>query len=670
MAVNIGSQTVSGGAKLGVANALQQWADQKNREIAQRSLQAAREEGQQTEVQRDEKGQLVKPEERKGLLGGLIGGKTAEQYNKGARDAYIISVDRDNTQEVNRIAQESDGDLDYFDKVINQYRNTVMGNVDPVAQGDIRASLDFMIGRGRTAVQKVAISRQIQTDKEERWKAFNDYADESSRLTRNGELQGAQENILKARLTLDSMVESGDITRAKADELFLESKKEIFRQGFKKEVIDLAQEDIGKANARLNELEKEVPKDYTPDQWEIVIDDIRADVNRIRSRVVGKAGGSLKEAKQFLKDAKQSLQFGFVISNEDKINGARLVSGTVLEDEYRRLLKMESFAVMPHADRSQILQAMSQTDNLAAQQEFMALSGIHQKINNMAEDDGYGLAVRQGLITPTELDLSDPGTLMQRAEEAEQLSALYGTAVSPLMETEVEALVNRLPEMTPSEKSDLALSLGGNESIFRQIDKKNGSVFAMVGAIGDKDIANAIFTGQELLKTKQVKPPSSNDYLVEAEDYLGGVGEVYGVNDRNTVIRAALDYYAATTDDPTVFKANDFQDALEMVTGGIAKINGRKIELPRGVTDDDFEDFVDELQPQTLEAMGGLLMPNLEVEDVRDAQFISQGNGEYLVEIGGQPQLNKSGEPLIFRYTQELVELNEVSKPKRTRRRR
>lgn len=667
MPVQIGAPTISGAGNATVAQSLDEWANERRQQRAQKNLNDAYEKGRNTPVEKDEEGNRIAPEQQKPFMG-ILGSKTVEQLNQGLRDAYIASIDRDNTEEINRIAQESDGDVDRYNSSVNEYRKKLLAGVDPSANGIISTSLDSMVGRGFTQVQRVSITRSNQASKDQRMEAMSTYLDEAARLTRNGEFKGAQENLLKSRGTLDSMVSSGDISSAAADELFLEGKKEVYRQGYKKEILDVAENDTEAAFNQLEELEKKIPNNFTPDEWENVISDIRTDVSRIATKV--KAGAEKKDkiTKAKLSDMKESLSAGFVVDSSEKAHLYNLVKGTELEPEFKRLLNVEAFAVLKHDDRAAVLNhAQDRATTLESQQEFIALKKSHDSINKMAEEDGYSLGVRQGLIDHIPFDPQDPQSFAKRIEQAEDLSGIYKKEVGPLTQSEVDGIVNILPESTATEKVELALMLGASPAIWKQLDKKNANVFAMAGAIGDRDVMSAIFRGQELIKTNQVKLPTQEEYLEVAEDVIGLAGEVYGIEDRKTVIEAAIAYHAATTDSPEVFSSGDFEDALQAVTGGTTKFNGYRIELPRGVSDDDFEDFAEKLHPDIIEELGGLLF--MKPEDVRDAQWQSIGNGRYHVLQDGLIQLNKQGQPFVVEYSEEIALRNKMlnDRPKSVR---
>lgn len=659
MPVQIGAPTISG-IDLSVADALSQWSNQIQTERAQRNLQRARELGQQQTI--EEKDGVPQLPEQKTALFGVIGRKSVEQYNKGLMDAYLLGVDRDNTEEIARIAQESNGRLDTFDEVSGKYRDTVLANIDQAARGQVQLSLDRLVARSRLQVQHQEISRQQQGSIDDRRNAFETYGQEAVRLMRNGDLEGAQENILKSRVAVDSMVLSGDISQAQADELFLNQEKGVFSQGHKREVLDIAENSIVDAHARVNELEKEIPKSFSPREWEAVVDDIRSDLIRMDSRAKGMARQSKKEARELFGMYKDSVELGFDVNAEQKTRVWDVVAGTDLEDDFQRVHKVQNFSLLPDADRRAIIEtSQSNATTLEQQNDHKALIKAQDRLHKMAEKDGYSLGVRQGLIDEIPLDLNDPAILGERVKQASMLSDHYRVDVSPLTDNEAEAMADNLPNMTAADKTQLAQTLQPAPSVWEQIAGKKAGLFAMAGATGDKDVMGAIFKGEELLAAKQARNPTQKEYAVVADEYLGNAGEVYGTEDRRDVLQAALAHYAFTASDKQEFNDDEFESSLEAVTGGISEVNGFKLELPRGIDEDTFDDFIDEMQPETVESLGGLMFwQGDSAKKIQDAQIVSLGDGNYSVNINGMDQLNKSGELFTFKYTEELRLENEL----------
>jgi hypothetical protein len=176
----------------------------------------------------------------------------------------------------------------------------------------------------------------------------------------------------------------------------------------------------------------------------------------------------------------------------------------------------------------------------------------------------------------------------------------------------------------------------------------------MAGATGDKDLMSIVFKGQELLKNKVVKAPSNTDYLMVTDEYLG---DVYDPTDKAATIEAAKAHYAATAGNQVVFDETAWDESLAAVTGGISEINGHKLELPRGVDEDNFENFIDSFSPDDVETFGGVMGYTKEqaAEVIQDARIKSIGSNEYVVMTNDVQALFKSnGEPFILSFTPEI----------------
>jgi len=221
--------------------------------------------------------------------------------------------------------------------------------------------------------------------------------------------------------------------------------------------------------------------------------------------------------------------------------------------------------------------------------------------------------------------------------------------------------VRGLDLMSPTDKTQLAMTLGDAPAVWKQLDAKNAGLFAMTGAIGDPSIMENVFKGQELIKSGLSSTISKADYLPEFDDI---VGSVYVGKDRRDMLSASMAYYAATADNPD-FDSSDFEDAVQAVSGGIAKINGNKIELPRGVDEDDFDDFIDEFSPTSVEVFGGVWgMKNEEAAElIQKSALVSVGANQYNVRLDdGSRLFSAAGDkPLVISFDAELLEADQTA---------
>lgn len=625
-------------ASASLSQRLFDWSSQIGQERAQKQVKQAYEEG------------LASPGEKKKV--GFIGGKTAEAFNKGARDAYVIGIDQDNTNEVNRIATESEGNLDNFDEIVTKYRNSIANTVDPVAKNEVLMSLDSMISRARGGVEQRAIKQRIAQDKETRNSAYETYTQEAIRLVRNGDQAGSTETLFKIDATLSSMVESGDISAQERDELFRVSKTKASSEAYRQAVMEMANEDIEGAYAQIEEISKEVPDDYNVDEWDRLTISIRNDLSR-------KAKEVNNMAVEALKDYEKANSLGFSVDPSEKIRVKELVStNPELKERFELSNNIRSFSMMSVNDRQALL-ARAQTGQLADVDQYAALNVANNQINKMAKEDGLSLAYAQGVLEFSPFEVGNPESFGVRISQSQMASEHYGVPVSPLTDQEAEGISNGLIEMTADEKVGLAMTFQEAPEVWGQLAGKQAHVFAMAGATGDKELMKSVFKGQELLDAGISKPVRPADYLSDFNDYIEGV---YKPDDAQAVLKSAIAYYAQTSEykDGTYDKG-DFESAIDAVTGGIAKINGYKIELPRGVDESDFEDFIDEIQPQTVRALGGVFG----MSDEQAAELISQSRlegvksgGYKVMPRGNEALFTPEGKPFILIWDDELVAKN------------
>lgn len=592
-----------------------------------------------------------------------------EAFNNSQQSAYLASTDRQAIERLNELENEFSNDVKGYKAGAEGYLKGLVKNAPEAYRPALNNSVSNYVSRGTMRINRNVVEQGQKEAKSELLGAIDTYSSEASRAARNGDFDSVDDLLNKAQLSAKAMVSGGFWTKEQADQTVLGARKEIFRQENKREILEVGAKDPEKAVKMLSNLEKEVPENHTPDEWERVVDDIRTDLARVMP--VRKGGSSKKESADWLRKAKESLKFGFKLSDSDKSEGAALAAASGKQDEYVRLMKMEQFSLLPSKQRNDILGQMSGAETLESQKDYIELQAVHNRITKMAEEDGMTLAKKQGRLEPASME---GGDVKLRNEQAEELSEIYGTTVGPYMESEIQELVAKMDDITPSEKTDLAMSLDANERTYQQLDKKNAPLFAMVAARGDRDIANAVFMGQDLVKTKQASLPRKDDYMPIVEEYLGDIGEVYGIEDRSTIIKAAL-YHNASVGE---FNENDFEKSMESVTGGLGEVNGRRVELPDEVSEDDLEDFMDDLQPGTIEQFGGLLHP-FPIEDIRDGRLVSVGKNRYHLEVlalnntgrgvdkSYVKQYDKNHRPFEITITPELIISNNAMKPKRVR---
>jgi len=271
-----------------------------------------------------------------------------------------------------------------------------------------------------------------------------------------------------------------------------------------------------------------------------------------------------------------------------------------------------------------------------------------------------GFAIKQGIVSDAPLDMSDPQSWIDRVAEAKKASIHYGRDIPAMTDAEADAFSDSLEEMTVKDKTSIAQSLNQDPAVWDTISKVGNPLFSAIGATNDVTVQKTAFKGQEMVATGQAKLPSFQDYIRVADDYLGPVGEVYPSSDRGLVIEAALYHYAKSNPDPSVPDKGAFEDSLAAITGGIGTFNKGKYQLPRDVTEDQFEKMLDRVNEDWLETYGGIggMTTSQAIKQIQNARVVSVPNNksEYNLVIGkGTKLINKNGNAFTFKYDESVV---------------
>jgi hypothetical protein len=225
-------------------------------------------------------------------------GSDERAYNKGLRAAYLADIDNDNRLEVGRIQAENKDNLLGFNDAIEAYREATLNNVDPSAKNVVSSALDEQINRARLSVQANTIQRQYKETQTTLATNAEAAGDEAARLARNGDLQGSGDELLKAFVSIDAL----DVPDAKKEELKRDLERETVEQTHAGQ-IDRTFDNEGAQAAldQLGNIAKEVPKGFSPDEWDSFVASTQKNVNR---RIAREAQGVKAAADAVEKDAK------------------------------------------------------------------------------------------------------------------------------------------------------------------------------------------------------------------------------------------------------------------------------------------------------------------------------------------------------------------------------
>jgi len=598
---------------------------------------------------------VAAPETEKGILASMS--IESQAYNAAMQSAYLSQVSTDSKQQVERIAAQYPDDVQAFNKNIIQYRQGFIQGVSDEFKDEADATIGNYIANAETAVFKNEIIKNRELATASVNARLDGLTREVSEISTAGDRVQAETSLLEYETLIDSKLSIGEIGQDEANEQKRKARNNLESGLLKSEFsADLEASKYAEAYKTLRAFEK--PESFTPQEWESFKANAAVEISRDQSIYKATTAVADQQAKKEFKSYTDSKAIGFPVSKDEEARIQAMVAGDpALEKAYVLIQEIEFFSVASVSDRARMIKE-GQTGNLEDSPAFAAMVTANSKINTLAEKDAYTLGVNQGFIKPEDIivfDPSDQSTLEQRILQAEGLSEHYGVEASPLSDSELLALTNAIPQMIPAEKIVLAKTLAIAPELWGDIAKKGGGTFAMAGATGDSDVMSKVFEGQELIDNKLVVLPKTSDYLGDFTDMVGGV---YLPEDAMNVKNAALAYYAtmgAEDYDPDLFEA-----AVTAVTGGIAEINGFKIELPRGVDPEIFQDFIDDLQPGTVAEMGGIRNHTDEqaAEIIRRSGLIGLKSGSYRIQSDQGPLENEDGSLFILTWDNELAARN------------
>jgi len=302
------------------------------------------------------------------------------------------------------------------------------------------------------------------------------------------------------------------------------------------------------------------------------------------------------------------------------------------------------------------------TEGISTPFEARMVESAEKLLSSMRTEvskDPLSYGIKAGIISATPIDYTSmegmARSLEQRIDDARKVANHYGVTPRFLTDDEADRLSTAIDEVqTPAEKAQFAVNLNNMPpEIWEQLAEKGNETFAIVSAIGDPTLGRLVFQGETLIEQGLVKMPTKAEAAAVVQDYMSNV---YEGEDLTAVIKAANAHYAATTSDRAAYDVDDFEASLKAVTGGIGESNGMKYQLPRGVDQEVFGNFIEKFSARMVTKYGGVageLTPDQAAERIQESQFKSVGNGRWVVMNSGVPIMRKDGEPFIVTWDKD-----------------
>ena len=576
-----------------------------------------------------------------------------ESYNDALEAGYLAQVSTDAKNEFTKLIAQAPDDTAAFSELAQKAIAGIKTGVDPRYVDVIDSTLNNYLSTAQTKVFAAEQAKNRRIANEARLEAIQSASVRAAGLSREGNRQDAMAEVMEAEVTIDSMVATGDLGADKASELKRANRREVLEQDYKFQLDQKVEaEGYSAAFQALDKFERD--KDFTPDEWSAFQASAAQELSRAKSIADAAKTVNEQDIKDTLNQYKTSVSLGFDVDPEEKKRVQALVSDTEYQKDFDLVNRVAGFSLMSAESRNSVIQA-AQTGKLADVAEYKALISANDQINKIAQKDPFTLGIQQGIIKQEPLDISNPMSFGKRIEQAKILSNHYGLPVPVMTSQEADAFSKQIDQMTVDEKIQTAMSLNQAPQTWGLIADKNQAAFSMAGATGDRDLMAKVFSGQEKIKEKLIEPPKKSEYLAEFEDY---VADVYPTKDKSAILQATIAYYSDIQAPGEVFDAGLFEEAMQAVTGGIDTYNGFKIAMPRGIDPDQFDLFVDGIDADYIDSLGGVAgyTSQQAVSAIREGRLLSVGDNEYVLMVSGTAVLMKpDGTPLTLSYDEDVV---------------
>ena len=616
----------------------------------------------------------------------------ASAYNATVSNTQLSQRNADSKQKLNDISVQYKDDPVGFVEAANAYAQAVVSS----APLTIQPQLDETI-KGRILAYNASLTEEFQ--KKTHAANINTLTaniDNSlmgiNELAYSGNLAAANSELALLFPEMDALAAADPKYAIKLDSLKKSVNNKVIESNWLGSINRIAEKDgVPAAMQGLDKIVSgKLPKGYDRDALRSFETSAQQALTRKNTRLSAQTKANAKELTKKVDNYVTAVASGMEISPEVTADIEESVKGnSELEAKVELVQEIGTFSILSKQDQTEMLADIQASGSLDSADKYAALVKANQNVEKQARANGILFAKQQGIIPKNEYVDFDPTILVDdpstpeneyainqadyqtRVKQAKEMSEHYGITISPFEPSEAAVLSALISDATPTQKSQIVGILGTDSAAFKQIAGNNQGVFAQAAALGNPQVMDIVFRGQEQVAKKLHYPLKALDRYQQDFDRI--VGNVYGSRDKRDVLDTALAYYYGMKPGD-IYNSVLFSQAIQAVTGGISTIRGHQTQLPQNVSAPDLDAYFSLMTLDQLEEAGvyqeqvdvgvaftAALIPYQKTYGMEDVVKGGQikaipGKDQYVVyHKGGRVITDEYGEPVKFTVNEQVI---------------
>lgn len=580
------------------------------------------------------------------------------QYNQKLFSTMRSQREQDSRARIKELQETYKDDPLGFENEASSYLDGLLEGAPEEMRPTIRQDVSGRILTAQTAINNAYDVKQRNTAIAEHQGNINDGVAEMTRLIVNGEDATVEYNsAIESIKALAEVDESYDYEQAVTN---LNKKRD--ETARTKKLLDTAETDVSQAYKDLLDLEDKIPSNYSADEWAKYLENTRKRIN-VKKSVIENAKIVDKQAeKEFADGVTAQVAMGQDYNEEDLEKALKIYEGTDAKKNLEDAVQIHEYKQSSFNER---IKLREQAKNLGVQgAEVLAkMVQAENQLNTALLQDpmGYAFTQKSSGVVRSDFNVLNPTkeTLEQRKANAKLASQHYtnGQKNFPILtSSEADEFIQGFALMTANEQSDLAQVYGADSYIWGLLSDKNQGVYAQAGSHPSKNVSQKIFDGLEAIKADPAQV-SGKDFTKTFETYFYNyIGEgTVPYQDEADLFDAAVAFYASTVPQGTrIINTKKTSEAIKSVIGEVIDYNGYKTILPTGVTEDQFEEYWDNV---TLNTIANIMPNDTESRQKQVLRFFQSGDvrmqqvagGQYIARLGDQVVVHDiNGNPVYF----------------------